>query len=125
MGDFNDAGACRERVDQGVRLGLVGGIEIGILFVEQIDFRIGRIDDLFERFELPLARREAELLVHQFGDHDRLAFIVLLDVDRHHAAGELEREPVGRRPIIGALLHFGLEARQQRGSCRRHCRRAR
>ena len=40
MGDFDDAGARGELVDQRIGLGLVGGVEIGVPFVEQIDFRV-------------------------------------------------------------------------------------
>ncbi len=52
-----------ERIDQRIGLGLVRRVEIGVPFVEQIDPRIGRVDDLLKRFELPLAGREAKLLV--------------------------------------------------------------
>ena len=41
MGYLDDPCARRERVDQRISLGLVCGVEIGIPFVEQINFGIG------------------------------------------------------------------------------------
>src|SRR5271155_1649774 len=45
VGNFDNPGARSKLVDQGVGLFLIGGVEVGVPFVEQIDFRIGRIDD--------------------------------------------------------------------------------
>ncbi len=112
---FDDAGASRQRIDQRIGLGLVCSVEIGVPFIEQVNFRIGRIDDFFQRFQLPFAGRKAELLVHRFGDHDDAVLVIAFNVDRRYAAGELKREPVRGRPIIRALSHLGLEACQQRG----------
>ena len=49
MGDFNNAGARGELVDQRIGLGLVGGVQIRVPLVEQIDLGIGVVDDLLKR----------------------------------------------------------------------------
>src|SRR5579862_6871067 len=104
--DFHDAGARGELVDECIGLGLVRGIEVGVPFVEQIDLRARRVDDFLQRFELPLAGREAKLLVHRFGDNDHLVLVVAFDVDRYDAAGKLECKTVGGRPVVGLFFHF-------------------
>jgi len=60
--DFDRPRAPGERVDQRVGLGLVCRVEIGVPFVEQIDPRVGRVDDFLERFELPLAVEKPSFL---------------------------------------------------------------
>jgi hypothetical protein len=103
-----------EHIDQRVGFDLVGGIEIGIPFVEQIDPGIGIPDDFLERFELTFAGGKAEFFVHRFADDDFTVVVIILDIDRHDAAGEAEGEPIGRRPVIGALAQFRLQAGEQR-----------
>ena len=53
--NFNDPRPGGQRIDQRVGFCLVGGVEIGVPFVEQIDPGIGIVDDLLERLELALA----------------------------------------------------------------------
>ena len=76
---------------------------------------LGVVDDLLERFDLALAGRKAELLVHRFGDDGFAVVVIAFDIDRNDAAGEAEGEPVGCRPVIGALAQLGLQAGEQRG----------
>src|SRR5262245_195375 len=59
--NLHHARAPRQFVDQALRGGAVLLVEIGVPFVEQIDRCIGELDDLLERPQLPLTRREAAL----------------------------------------------------------------
>jgi hypothetical protein len=77
-GKSEDGAGCGARARMhAIRIGgidLVGvlvELEIGIPFVEQINPRIGVVDDFLERFELALAGGRAELLVHRFRHHEQ------------------------------------------------------
>src|SRR5215470_7816579 len=70
--NLHHARALRQLVDQALGGGAVLLVEIGVPFVEQIDRRVGELDDLLERPQLPLARREAALAPASLGLGRRL-----------------------------------------------------
>src|SRR5262245_51153247 len=100
MRNLDDAGAQRELLDQRIGRRAVAWIQVGVPFVEQIDRRVGIGHDFPQRAQLPLAGGEAEML-GSVARSGRLAVAVVL---RLHPLRELERQPVGRRPVVGPRL---------------------
>ena len=68
-------------------------------------------DDLAQRPQLPLARREARRLARLFGS---VLVIAVVEILRLAAFRKLERQPVCGRPIVGAVLHLSFQTGQQR-----------